>query len=107
METFPFIFYFMCNLFSTYFSILTHFFSSSLAPFTMYQKPVIDHCPWPSSQFNKWHAQNKLLSSSLIGAGSREQPLVHPPSNQRTIVAARLVFYIFPPSYESALRIHI
>jgi hypothetical protein len=26
--TFPFIFYFMCNLFSTYYSILTHFFSS-------------------------------------------------------------------------------
>jgi hypothetical protein len=36
----------------------------------MYQKPVIDHCPWPSSQFNKCHAQNKLLSSSLIVIGS-------------------------------------
>jgi hypothetical protein len=37
---------------------------------TIYQKPVIDNCPWPSSQFNKWHAQNKLLSSSLIVIGS-------------------------------------
>jgi hypothetical protein len=36
----------------------------------MYQKPVIDHCPWTSSQFNKWHAQNKLLSSSLIVIGA-------------------------------------
>jgi hypothetical protein len=51
----------------------------------MYQKPVIDHCPWPSSQFNKWHAQNKLLSSSLIVITSGT------PSHQRTIVAARLV----------------
>jgi hypothetical protein len=56
----------------------------------MYQKPVIDHCPWPSSQFNKWHAQNKLLSSSLIVIGS--SPWFTPPSNQRTIVAARLVY---------------
>jgi hypothetical protein len=55
----------------------TFFFFFCVAPFTMYQKPVIDHCPWPSSQFNKWHAQNKLLSSSLIG--HREQPLVHSP----------------------------
>jgi hypothetical protein len=38
----------------------------------MYQKPVIDHCPWPSSQFNNWHAQNELLSSSLID--HRQQP---------------------------------
>jgi hypothetical protein len=52
-------------------------------------KPVIDHCPWPSSQFNKWHAQNKLLSSSLIVIGS--SPWFTPPSNQQTIVAARLV----------------
>jgi hypothetical protein len=56
---------------------------------TLYQKPVIDHCPWPSSQFNKWHAQNKLLSSSLIVIGS--SPWFTPPSHQRTIVAARLV----------------
>jgi hypothetical protein len=55
----------------------------------MYQKPVIDHCPWPSSQFNKWHAQNELLSSSLIFIGS--SPWFTPPSNQQTIVAARLV----------------
>jgi hypothetical protein len=56
----------------------------------MYQKSVIDHCPWPSSQFNKWHAQNQLLSSSHIVIGS--SPWFTPPSNQRTIVAARLVF---------------
>jgi hypothetical protein len=43
----------------------------------MYQKPVIDHCPWPLSQFNKWHAQNKLLSSSLIVIGS--SPWFTPP----------------------------
>jgi hypothetical protein len=43
----------------------------------MYQKPVIDHRPWPSSQFNKWHAQNKLLSSSLIVIGSN--PWFTPP----------------------------
>jgi hypothetical protein len=41
------------------------FFFFCLTPFTLYKKPVIDHCPWPSSQFSKWHAQNKLLSSSL------------------------------------------
>jgi hypothetical protein len=40
----------------------------------MYQKPVIDHCPWPSSQFNKWHVQNELLSSSLIVIGSSSLP---------------------------------
>jgi hypothetical protein len=45
------------------------FLSFCLSPFTLYQKPVIDHCPWPSSQFNNWHAQNKLLSSSLIVIG--------------------------------------
>jgi hypothetical protein len=44
---------------------------------------------WPSSQFNKWQAQNKLLSSSLIVIGS--SPRFTPPSHQRTIVAARLV----------------
>jgi hypothetical protein len=34
----------------------------------------------PSSQFNKWHAQNELLSSTLICLLSyREQPLVHSP----------------------------
>jgi hypothetical protein len=43
--------------FFLFFSVLHH---------AMYQKPVIDHCPWPPSQFNKWHAQNKLLSSVLI-----------------------------------------
>jgi hypothetical protein len=43
----------------------------------MYQKPVIDHCPWPSSQFNKWHAQNQLLSSSLFVTGS--SPWFTPP----------------------------
>jgi hypothetical protein len=37
------------------------FFLSCTMAFTLYQKPVIDHCPWPSSQFNKWHAKNKLL----------------------------------------------
>jgi hypothetical protein len=58
----------------------------------MYQMPVIDHCHWPSSQFNKWHAQNKLLSSSLIAIGS--SPWFTPPSNQRTIVAARLVMVL-------------
>jgi hypothetical protein len=48
-----------------------------LAPFILYQKPVIDHCPWPSSQFNKWHALNKLLSSPhLIVIGS--SPLFTP-----------------------------
>jgi hypothetical protein len=27
-----------------------HFFLIfCLAPFTLYQRPVIDHCPWPSS----------------------------------------------------------
>jgi hypothetical protein len=26
----------------------------------------IVHCPWPSSQFNKWHAHNLWLSSSLV-----------------------------------------
>jgi hypothetical protein len=50
-----------------------------------------DHCPWPSSQFNKWQAQNKLLSSSLIVIGST--PWFTPPSHQRTIVAARLVLF--------------
>jgi hypothetical protein len=44
----------------------------------MYQKPVIDHCPWPSSQINKWHAQNKLLSSSL-NIGHRSSPWFTPP----------------------------
>jgi hypothetical protein len=58
----------------------------------MYQKSVIDHCPWPSS-----HAQNKLLSSSLIVIGS--SPWFTPPSNQRTIVAARLVIYIYLAQY--------
>jgi hypothetical protein len=38
------------------------------------------HCPWPSSQFNKWQAQNKLLSSSLIVIGS--SPRFTPPSHQ-------------------------
>jgi hypothetical protein len=69
-----------------------HFFLC-LAPFTMYQKPGIDHCPWrPSSQFNKWHAQNKLLSSSLIFIGSMHlvHSPPHQPRHQRTIVAARL-----------------
>jgi hypothetical protein len=28
----------------------------------------IVHCPWPSSQFNKWHAHNLWLSSSLLGS---------------------------------------
>jgi hypothetical protein len=32
-------------------SLYSFFFC--LAPFTMYQKPAIDHTPWPSSQFNK------------------------------------------------------
>jgi hypothetical protein len=63
-----------------------------LAPFTMYQKPVIDHCPWPSSQFNKWHAQNKLLSSSLIVIGSSPCPLT--PANH-CHRKARLALY-FP-----------
>jgi hypothetical protein len=40
----------------------------------------------------KWHAQNKLLSSSLIVIGS--SPWFTPPSNQRTIVAARLVLFV-------------
>jgi hypothetical protein len=62
------------------------FFLSS----TIYFVPkACDHCPWPSSQFNKWQAQNKLLSSSLIVIGN--SPLFTPPSDQRTIVAARLV----------------
>jgi hypothetical protein len=55
----------------------------------MYQKPVIDHCPWPSSQFNKWHAQNKLLSSPLIVIGSSLGSLPLTPANR--IVATRLV----------------
>jgi hypothetical protein len=42
-----------------------------------------------SSQFNKWHAQNKLLFSSLIVIWS--SPWFIPPSHQRTTVAARLV----------------
>jgi hypothetical protein len=54
----------------------------------------IVHCPWPSSQFNKWHARNLWLSSSLIGSiyiGSAS-PWFTPPSHQRPVVAARLVY---------------
>jgi hypothetical protein len=47
----------------------------------MYQNPVIDHCPWPLSQFNKWHAQNKLLSSSLIAMGAALGSLPLAPAN--------------------------
>jgi hypothetical protein len=45
---------------------------------TYFVPKACDHCPWPSLQFNKWQAQNKLLPSSLIVIG-REQPLVHSP----------------------------
>jgi hypothetical protein len=45
-----------------------------IAPFNS-QKPAIDHWPWPSSQFNKWHAHNKLLSSSLIFFGAANNPI--------------------------------
>jgi hypothetical protein len=69
------------------------FFSVLIAPFTMYQKPVIAHCPWPSSQFNKWHTQHLWLSSSLIGSITRKQPLVHSPSHQRTTVSPQGLFY--------------
>jgi hypothetical protein len=63
-----------------------------LAPFTMYQKPVIDHYPWPSSQFNKWHAQNKLISSSLIVIGS--SPWFTPPQTSDPLSPQGLfVFY--------------
>jgi hypothetical protein len=59
-----------------------------LAPFILYQKPVIDHCPWPSSQFNKWHAQNELLSSSLIVIGAAlGSPLAHV-MNMKSLVAS-------------------
>jgi hypothetical protein len=56
------------------------FFLSRTILNTLYQKPVIDHCPWPSSQFNKWHAQNKLLSYC-----HREGSLPPPPQHQRTL----------------------
>jgi hypothetical protein len=61
----------------------------------MYQKPVIDHCPWPSSQFNKWHAQNKLLSSSLISYCHREQPLVHSPLTPANHCRRKACFFFF------------
>jgi hypothetical protein len=52
------------------------FFFFCLAQFTMYQKPLNDHCPWPSSQINKWHAQNQYSSSLIvIGSGPWFTPL--------------------------------
>jgi hypothetical protein len=62
--------------------------------FTLYQKPVIDHCPWPSSQFNNWQAQNKLLSSSLIVAalGSTPPHTSEPLSPQGLFYWCLLVF---------------
>jgi hypothetical protein len=89
----------------------TFFFFFCLAPFTMYQNPVIDHCPWPSSPFNKWHAQNVLLSSSFIHC-HREQPLVHSPLTpasanhcRRKACFVKFLPYFFNPrgSHETTL----
>jgi hypothetical protein len=35
---------------------------------TIYFAPAIDHCPWPSSQFNKRHVNYFLLHLILIGS---------------------------------------
>jgi hypothetical protein len=43
---------------------LVFFFYLSCAIY--YVPKACDHCPWPSSQFNEWHAQNELLSASII-----------------------------------------
>jgi hypothetical protein len=54
-----------------------------LSPFTMYQKPVIDHCPWPSSQFNKWHAQR--INYFLLQLLSWSSPGITPYSHHRRL----------------------
>jgi hypothetical protein len=55
---------------------------------------MIDHCPWPSSQFNKWHAQNKLLSSSLIVIGSSPGSLPLKPANHCRRKARLILSYL-------------
>jgi hypothetical protein len=64
----------------------TFFFLFCLAPFTMYQTPVIDHCPWPS-----WHCS----------------PSSTPPSHQRTIVAARLVGNTYISGHRDTAEINV
>jgi hypothetical protein len=55
---------------------------------------IVRNCPWPSSQFNKWHTQHSWLASSLTSSIK-----VHSPSHQRTIVVARLVLYFYLPNF--------
>jgi hypothetical protein len=69
-------------------------FYSNSPPGLFFFFSVLHHLPCTKSQFNKWHTQHLWLCSSLFGSITREQPLVHSPSHQGTIVATRLQFYV-------------
>jgi hypothetical protein len=48
------------------------------APFTLYQKPVTDHCPWPSSQFDQVHSIWSTATLNLVQVPWRTFLLAHP-----------------------------
>jgi hypothetical protein len=64
---------------------------------TIYFVPkACDHCPWRSSQFNKWHAQNKLHSSLIVIW--REQPALGslPPHTSEPLSLQGLFVQLLP-----------